>query len=194
MEAAAPTQLDRTRLLPRSGIGVDGAWLVIAPPGNPIIRLDARLLDRVELIGRSPTAPLVWSGFATAGVAAAALSIVPGGVFVCAGLAYLAMDLVDAVYDATRSFPKTEIFCMTQQIRKAALSVPQNVAEGRGRFTKADQRHFYVQARGSISEVDTLVEVARRQKFIAQPKAAELTAQVNKVGQLISGLIRSLDR
>ena len=73
MESAAPTQLDRSRLLPRSGIGVDGAWLVIAPPGNPIIRLDARLLDRVELIGRSPTAPLVWSGIATAGVAAAAL-------------------------------------------------------------------------------------------------------------------------
>ena len=66
MEAVAPTAIDRTRLLPRSGIGVDGAWLVIAPPGNPIIRLDARLLDRVELIGRSPTGPLIASGLATA--------------------------------------------------------------------------------------------------------------------------------
>lgn len=93
MEAVAPsTAIDRGRLLPRSGIGVDGAWLVIAPQGNPIIRLDARLLDRVELIGRSPTGPLVWSGLATAGVAAAALSIVPGGVFACAGLAYLAHE------------------------------------------------------------------------------------------------------
>ena len=93
MEAiAAPTTVDRTKLLPRSGIGVDAPWLVIAPPGNPIIRLDARLLDRVELIGRSPTAPLVASGLATAGVAAAALSLVPGGVFACAGLAYLAHE------------------------------------------------------------------------------------------------------
>src|SRR3954467_14429897 len=92
MEAVAPTTIDRTRLLPRSGIGVDAAWLVIAPPGNPIIRLDARLLDRVELIGRSPTGPLIASGLATAGVAAAALSIVPGGVFACAGLAYLAHE------------------------------------------------------------------------------------------------------
>jgi len=92
MEAVAPTAIDRTRLLPRSGIGVDGAWLVIAPPGNPIIRLDARLLDRIELIGRSPTGPLVASGLATAGVAAAALSLVPGGVFACAGLAYLAHE------------------------------------------------------------------------------------------------------
>ena len=88
----APSAIDRARLLPRSGIGVDGAWLVIAPPGNPIIRLDARLLDRVELIGRSPTAPLVWSGVATAGVAMAALSFIPGGPFAAAGLAYLAHE------------------------------------------------------------------------------------------------------
>jgi hypothetical protein len=92
MEAVSPNAIERTRLLPRSGIGVDGAWLVIAPPGNPIIRLDARLLDRVELSGRSSTGPLVASGLATAGVAAAALSIVPGGVFACAGLAYLAHE------------------------------------------------------------------------------------------------------
>jgi hypothetical protein len=93
MEAIqAPTTIDRAKLLPRSGIGVEAPWLVIAPPGNPIIRLDARLLDRVELIGRSPTAPLVASGLATAGVAAAALSLVPGGVFACAGLAYLAHE------------------------------------------------------------------------------------------------------
>jgi hypothetical protein len=93
MEAVVnPAPIDRQRLLPRSGIGVDPPWLVIAPPGNPIIRLDARLLDRVELIGRSPTAPLIASGLATAGVAAAALSLVPGGVFACAGLAYLAHE------------------------------------------------------------------------------------------------------
>jgi len=84
--------IDRTRLLPRSGIGVDAPWLIIAPPGNPIIRLDARLLDRVELIGRSPTAPLIASGVAIAGVAAAGFSLLPGGVFACAGLAYLAHE------------------------------------------------------------------------------------------------------
>src|SRR3954464_15236779 len=88
----APVSIDRTRLLPRSGIGVEAPWLVIAPPGNPIIRLDARLLDRVELIGRSPTAPLVASGLAIAGVAPAGFSLLPGGVFACAGLAYLAHE------------------------------------------------------------------------------------------------------
>jgi hypothetical protein len=99
----APTTVDRTRLLPRSGIGVEAPWLVIAPPGNPIIRLVARLLDRVELIGRSPTAPLVASGIATAGVAAAALSLVPGGVFACAGLAYLAHERFSEARRRSRS-------------------------------------------------------------------------------------------
>jgi hypothetical protein len=100
---SAPTTVDRARLLPRSGIGVEAPWLVIAPPGNPIIRLDARLLDRVELIGRSPTVPLVASGLATAGVAAAALSLVPGGVFACAGLAYLAHERFSEARRRSRS-------------------------------------------------------------------------------------------
>jgi hypothetical protein len=79
-------------LLPRSGIGVDGPHLVIAPPGNPAIALDARLLDRVELIGRSPTGALVMASMASAGVVAGALSLIPGGIFVCAGMAYLAHE------------------------------------------------------------------------------------------------------
>jgi hypothetical protein len=103
MEAAPVPTIDRTRLLPRSGIGVEAPWLVIAPPGNPIIRLDARLLDRVELIGRSPTAPLVASGVATAGVAAAALALIPGGVFACAGLAYLAHERFSEARRRSRS-------------------------------------------------------------------------------------------
>jgi len=105
MEAVAPTAIDRSRLLPRSGIGVDGAWLVIAPPGNPIIRLDARLLDRVELIGRSPTGPLIAAGAATAGVAAAALQVLslPGTWFTCAGLAYLAHERFSEARRRSRS-------------------------------------------------------------------------------------------
>jgi hypothetical protein len=79
-------------LLPRSGIGVDGASLIIAPPGNPVISLDARLLDRVELIGRSPTSAYVASGLAVSGAVATIMSVVPGGPFLAAGLAYLAHE------------------------------------------------------------------------------------------------------
>lgn len=88
----APWTLDRSRLLPRSGIGVDAGCLVIAPPGNPIIRLDARLLDRIELIGRPPTAPMVTGAVAALGAAAAALSWLPGGVFACVGLGYFSHE------------------------------------------------------------------------------------------------------
>lgn len=103
MEAAIPTAIDRSHLLPRSGIGVDGPWLLIAPPGNPVIRLDARLLDRVELIGRSPTAPLIWSGFATASGVLAALSVIPGGPFAAVGLAYLAHERFSEARRRSRS-------------------------------------------------------------------------------------------
>jgi hypothetical protein len=81
-----------TGLLPRSGIGVDGPYLIIAPPGNPVISLDARLLDRVELVSRSPASALIMAGAAMSGVVAGAFSLIPGGLFACAAMAYLAHD------------------------------------------------------------------------------------------------------
>jgi hypothetical protein len=87
-----PIELSREDLLPRSGIGIAGPHLVIAPPGNPVISLDARLLDRIELIGRSPTGAVMTSGVAAAGVAAAIFGFLPGHVFVCAGLGYVAWE------------------------------------------------------------------------------------------------------
>jgi hypothetical protein len=86
-----PTEQDRG-VLPRSGIGVDGPFLVIAPPGNPAIMLDARLLDRIELISRSPHGAYAMGAMAVGGVVAGALSLVPGGPFVAAGMAYLAHE------------------------------------------------------------------------------------------------------
>ncbi|HVV87378.1 MAG TPA: hypothetical protein VHE35_30260 [Kofleriaceae bacterium] len=86
-DAPAPLQL-----LPRSGIGVDGTDLVIAPRGNPVIRLDARLLDRVELIGRSPVGAAVTSGAAAVGAVAGGLALVPGGVITALALGYLAYE------------------------------------------------------------------------------------------------------
>jgi hypothetical protein len=103
-EAQATTlPFDRSQLLPRSGIGVDGGFLVIAPPGNPIIRLDARLLDRIELIGRPPTAPMITGAVAAVGVAAAALSLIPGGIFACAGLGYLSHERFSEARRRTRT-------------------------------------------------------------------------------------------
>lgn len=79
-------------LLPRSGIGVEGPFLVIAPPGNPAISLDARLLDRIELISRSPHGAYAMGTMAVGGVLAGVFSLIPGGLFVSAGMAYLAHE------------------------------------------------------------------------------------------------------
>lgn len=84
--------IDPSGLLPRSGIGVDGPHLVIAPPGNPAITLDARLLDRIELINRSARGAYLMSTMAAGGVVVGALSLIPGGPFVAAGMAYLAHE------------------------------------------------------------------------------------------------------
>ena len=98
-----PISIDRNKLLPKSGIGVEGPLLVIAPPGNPVISLDARLLDRIELIGRSPKGALVLAGMAAAGVVAGALSLIPGGIFTCAGFAYVAHDRFSEARRRSRS-------------------------------------------------------------------------------------------
>ncbi len=84
--------MSAANLLPRSGIGVDGTNLIIAPPGNPVISLDARLLDRVDLIGRSPATAYITSGIAVGGTVATIASFLPGGPFLAAGLAYLAHE------------------------------------------------------------------------------------------------------
>lgn len=84
-----PAQISRENLLPRSGIGVEGPLLIIAPQGNPVISLDARLLDRVEVIGQSPTSALVLSGLATTGLVASAIT---GHLLIGLGLGYLAQE------------------------------------------------------------------------------------------------------
>ena len=95
--------IDRSQLYPRSGIGARDTHLIIAPNKNPAIRLDARLLDRIELIGRSPRSAVVLASAAAAGVVAGALSVIPGGIFTCAGFAYLAHERVSEARRRSRS-------------------------------------------------------------------------------------------
>jgi four helix bundle protein len=105
-----------------------------------------------------------------------------------------AMDLVDSVYEVSRAFPKSEVFGLTQQARSAATSIPLNIAEGRGRFTAPDQVRFMRQARGSVYELQTAIEICRRQKILDNETAEALTQQANEVGRLLNGFIASLLR
>ena len=103
-----------------------------------------------------------------------------------------AVSLVDLVYAVVRRFPQNEVYELSQQMRSAASSIPSLLAEGQGRFTTPDQRHFYRQARGSTLELQAQIEVAIRQQFINLEDGARLTDLANEVGRLINGLLRSL--
>ncbi|HEV8657220.1 MAG TPA: four helix bundle protein [Thermoanaerobaculia bacterium] len=103
-----------------------------------------------------------------------------------------AMDLVAAVYASVGSFPKSEIFYLSAQMRSAALSIPFNLAEGCGRHTIRDQQHFYRQARGSVYELQTAIDVARRQQFVTEQVGQDLKARADEVGRLVNALLNSL--
>jgi four helix bundle protein len=77
-----------------------------------------------------------------------------------------AINLVEAVYRATKHFPQTELYGLTRQIRRAAVSIPSNIAEGQGRNTTKDFLHFLAVANGSLMELETQIIIARRLNYI----------------------------
>ena len=103
-----------------------------------------------------------------------------------------AMDLVDAVYDVADTFPQKELYGLTTQIKRAAVSVPSNISEGQARFSKPDFRRFLRQARGSLAEVQTQLLIAERRKYVPSPKCRDLEAHVEEVARIINGLLRSI--
>ena len=103
-----------------------------------------------------------------------------------------AKDLVEAVYEATKSFPREEIYTLTAQIRRAAISIPSNIAEGKGRNTDPDFRRFLLQARGSLYEVENQLEIAKDLGYISETQLAKLIPKCNEVGKLLNGLMNSL--
>jgi len=87
-----------------------------------------------------------------------------------------AMDLVDWVYAAMRNFPKDERFRLCDQLSRAVVSIPSNVAEGNGRGSRQDYAHFLMIARGSLFETMTQLEIAKRQGYVDNIESAEALA------------------
>ena len=102
------------------------------------------------------------------------------------------MDLVDAVYRTVRRFPREELFVLSAQMRSAAISIPCNIAEGCGRWTNKEQQQFARHARGSVLELQTQIEIARRQDFIDRHQGDALTELAAEVGRLLNGWLRKL--
>ena len=103
-----------------------------------------------------------------------------------------AMDLADMVYDLTEHFPPRELFGLAYQMRKSAVSIPSNIAEGSRRKTPGYVHHLVI-ALGSHPELDTQCELASRRRFITAENRSRLEALIAEVGRVTHGLVRSLD-
>ncbi|MCG3179601.1 MAG: hypothetical protein BIFFINMI_01939 [Phycisphaerae bacterium] len=103
-----------------------------------------------------------------------------------------AVDLADQVAALAEKFPRGYYF-LTDQLNRAALSIATNLAEGNGRFTKADRRNFFVIARSSVQECVPLIEVARRRGFLGDQEHALLRDRLEEIAKMISGLIQGMD-
>jgi four helix bundle protein len=102
------------------------------------------------------------------------------------------MDLVVNVYRATESFPKAEVYGLTSQIRRAVASIPANIAEGQGRRLTKEFLYFLANSRGSLWELDTHLESAMRLGFLSPETHEELRSQMDEVGRMLNGLMRSV--
>jgi len=98
------------------------------------------------------------------------------------------MDLVVAIYDCSFSFPQTEAFGLVSQIRRAAVSVPSNFAEGFGRRSRTEYARYILMAIGSLYEVQTQREIAFRPKYLTPENYAKLETLSREVGYLLSRL------
>ena len=105
-----------------------------------------------------------------------------------------AMEFVEAVYELSRQFPSDERFALTNQLRRAAVSVPSNIAEGEGRFSKADFNRFLSMALGSLREAETQVEIAIRLNYCDAAAARRSQELADETGKLIRGISKSLTR
>jgi len=104
------------------------------------------------------------------------------------------MDLVERIYAATKQFPKEEIYGLTSQVRRAAVSIPSNIAEGQGRKSTNEFLHHLSIAYGSLREVETQILIAGRLLYLKQEEIIRLLESSAEVGRLINGLSNSLTR
>lgn len=105
----------------------------------------------------------------------------------------ISLDVTETLYRLTTDWPKHEQFGLISQVRRAAVSVPANIAEGAGRRTPGEFLHFVGIARGSLAELETLLIVARRLDYIDEPTYRAIFNDLLELGRMATGLLRTLE-
>jgi len=100
-----------------------------------------------------------------------------------------AVLLVTEIYRVTKKFPKDELFGLTSQVRRAAVSIPSNIAEGQGQLSKGDFRRFLGHARGSLLELETQILIAQNLDYLTKDEVSQLSYLISEVGRILNGLI-----
>jgi four helix bundle protein len=104
------------------------------------------------------------------------------------------VDLVTEIYRLSKKFPKDEVFGLTSQIRRAAVSIPSNIAEGRGKSSKGEFQQFLHHAMGSLAEVETQIVIAQNLGYLNAAEVEPVMEIIAEVGRLLNGLLTSLKK
>ena len=104
------------------------------------------------------------------------------------------MDLAEHIYRATEAFPRAEIYGLTSQLRRAAVSIPSNIAEGQVRTTKGEFRLFLGNARGSLLELETQLTLANRMTYLNDNALAGILEECAMIGSMLNGLLASISK
>jgi len=105
-----------------------------------------------------------------------------------------ATELALHIYRSTRAFPRDEIYGLTGQMRRAAVSVASNIAEGKGRYSPKEFVQFLYHARGSLTELETQVFIARELNYLEATDARQIEHRVIELGRILNGLTMSIKR
>ena len=100
--------------------------------------------------------------------------------------------LVEEIYEQTRSFPKEELYGLTSQLRRAAVSIPSNISEGFARFHNKEYRQFLYTSLGSCAELTTQLIIASRLKYLVDEKADKLLREIDEISRMTMVLIKKL--
>jgi four helix bundle protein len=104
------------------------------------------------------------------------------------------MDLVVEIYSSTQNFPRAETYGLIAQLRRAAVSIPSNIAEGHDRLSTGEFKQFLGYARGSLVGVETQILISQRLGYLEPSQSTKLLERIAEIAKILNGLLRSLAR